>query len=70
MWAIGLALVPMAVTAFSISKIVGGYMDSMARNPEGDKSGDRRTLAIIGIAAAELMGLLSFVIAFMMLSIR
>lgn len=64
-FASALALIPMVATAFAIAKIVSAYVDSMARNPEGDKAGDRKTIALLGIAAVELMALLSFVVAFL-----
>lgn len=64
------ALLPMIGAAFAIAKIVAAYVDGMTRNPEGDKSGSRRTITLIGIAAVELVVLFAFAIAFLALGIK
>lgn len=65
-YASALALLPMIATSLAIAKIVCGYIDAMARNPDGDQSGDRKTMSLIGIAAVELMALLCFAISFLL----
>ncbi|WP_342261795.1 hypothetical protein [Alphaproteobacteria bacterium endosymbiont of Tiliacea citrago] len=69
-YACALALLPMAATAFSIAKIICSYVDAMGRNPEMDKTGNGKTMVLIGIATVELVALLSFAIAFSLLGVN
>lgn len=68
LYAAALALLPIFSTSLAIAKLIGSYMDSMARNPEGDKSGSRKLFIFIGFAGIEFMALLCFSVAMMILA--
>lgn len=64
-YAAALALVPMLAVAGGLAYLFGTFVSSIAKNPVARNQVFATTL--IGMAVIELLGLLSFVIAFMIL---
>lgn len=61
----GLTTFGMLGAAIGVGLIFAAAMNSIARNPA--KEGSIKTLTFIGMALAEFMGLLAFVVAIMIL---
>ncbi len=61
----GLAAIGVGMAALGVGNVFGSFLESALRNPAAADSQQGRLL--IGFAAAELLGLLAFVVAMILL---
>ena len=63
---IGMTAFGMAGAAIGVGLVFAAFLSGIARNPAAE--GKMKTWALVGMAAAELMGLLAFVVAMIMMN--
>ena len=61
----GLAAIGVGMAALGVGNVFGSFLESALRNPAAADS--QQGLLFIGFAAAELLGLLAFVVAMILL---
>jgi len=61
----GLAAIGVGIAALGVGNVFGSFLESALRNPAAAESQQGRLF--IGFAAAELLGLLAFVVAMILL---